>query len=223
MLSTFLRSFSRPSASVADHATDAIAAPNPEIADPGPKIAAPGPERAASGRGAATVPVDDAPAIGRGTTLAFSFADDRDEVPYTAGDPGQYGGHYDSQYDGPTINAERLRLTIEQELRDGLRRKDYRLVPSGSPADAEVCFRLRAFRYDFEQCVWTDSGNGAVVIAVEARRPAFRYATVYRANRPRPRAGGAFTQDTQMRATLRDVLTAAASDEGLDAFLTARE
>lgn len=62
-----------------------------------------------------------------------------------------------------------------------LEKKGFQIVPHEASADTVVVYRLRSFKFGVERS-WPASSNAVAVLAVDARRNALSYNTVYRAH-----------------------------------------
>lgn len=153
--------------------------------------------------------------VGTNTRVHLRLVDERDDATV---------GHRAVATIGAKISAKNLPTVVESELRNGLAKKGYQLVPSAEGADAVATFRLRAFKYYIEQGLWSGGQNTSAVLAVDARRSNQDYTNVYRfSNEDRivtVQDGGAL--DHAMNAALTSILKKALTDTELDLFLTGR-
>jgi uncharacterized lipoprotein YajG len=160
--------------------------------------------------------MDAAPSdIGKGTTVAYNFVDERDDVTV---------GHRSIATVGAKITSQQLPAVVDARLREALAARQFTLVAAQQPADANLVYRLRAFKFDIEAGFWTGGRNASAALAVEARRQDKAYNNVYRYNSEERImfVPGESEINQQMNAALSQILTKAAGDSDLDRFLIGR-
>jgi len=150
--------------------------------------------------------------VGNGTKLFFRFIDDRDDISV---------GHRGVGSAGATITANDLPNSVETRLREILQKKGFVLVDSGSSSDPSVTYRLRSFKFEISQGLFTGTQAASAALEVEASKASQTFEHVYRANNEHdifyvPDGGDL---DGEMNGLLGKVLTQAATDTGLDNFL----
>ena len=153
--------------------------------------------------------------IGRGSTVAFKFVDERDDVTI---------GHRSVATVGAKISSQQLPTLVEEDLRDALIRKHFTLIAPQQHSDVEVVYRLRSFKFDVETGFWTGGRNASAALAVDARRKDESYDKVYRYN-SEERILVVPTEidiNKQMNEALSQILAQAATDKDLDRFLAGR-
>lgn len=150
--------------------------------------------------------------IGAGITLHLQVIDDRDSTVV-----GQRGWGMQ----GANITAGRVMQVLENELANAFAAKGFRFAPSGSPVDAEIEVRLRAFKFFLETGFFSNAQHINVVVAVEAEKRGQDYDRTYRASSEDP---GLFTPlgetlDAKLNSALSIVLGRIAGDTKLLVFL----
>ncbi len=142
---------------------------------------------------------------GHGAKVFFRFLDDRDDVTV---------GNRSFSSNGAKVTAADLPRTVEERLRDTLKRKQFDLVSEEAGADAMVTYRLRSFKFGIEKGFWSGARNAAAALAVDARRAGRTYANVYRTNSEQriQVVPGGDEINAQMNAALNDILQKANDD-----------
>ena len=153
--------------------------------------------------------------IGQGKAVYFRFLDERDDTTV---------GHRGVATVGAKVTSANLAQTVENALREGLRKKQFQFTSAESDADAALTYRLRSFKFDIEAGFFTAGRNAAAALAVDARRRDRSYNNVYRYNSETRImfAPGGGEIDQQMNEALTQILTKALNDPDLDRFLTER-
>jgi uncharacterized lipoprotein YajG len=150
---------------------------------------------------------------GEGVTLALEVIDDRDSTVV-----GQRG----IMMEGADITAPGVTEALERELKAGFEAQGFRVVRRGSPADADVEARLRAFKFFLETGILTGAENVDVVVAVEAKTGGTEFDRTYRASSETAAivVPGGKAIDQKLNAGLASVLSQIMSDKQLIGFLS---
>jgi uncharacterized lipoprotein YajG len=123
---------------------------------------------------------------------------------------------------GARISAMTLPAVVENQLREGLMKKGYQLVPSEIGANAVASFRLRAFSISLEMGFFSGGQNENVTLAVDATKSGRTFTQIYRYSQEQ-RVQFVPTEseiDQLLNQALTDVIRQTLSDGRLDTFLT---
>jgi uncharacterized lipoprotein len=142
---------------------------------------------------------------GHGAKVFFRFIDDRDDTNV---------GHRAVATVGAKVSASDLPRTVEEQLREQLRRKQFDLVTSEVGADSAVTYRLRSFKFEIEKGFFSGGRNATAALSVDARRGGQSYANVYRTSSETRIlfVPGGDEINAQMNAALNDILQKANDD-----------
>lgn len=150
--------------------------------------------------------------IKRETGIALSFTDQRD-------------GHIIGKRGGlAKITAKNLLRRIETGMRNMFTRKGYRLVAKNGPSDVDVQIRIRSFKYDVPDELFTTGEHNTAVFIVVAEKQGETMKRTYRSDNEKRMHAVSFADEInrQMSDILNDMLVQIAQDAELERFLTER-
>ena len=150
--------------------------------------------------------------IGAGVTIAMQVIDDRDSAVV-----GQRG----AKMMGANITAGRVMQVLNDELTEAFAANGFRFAVPGSPVDAELEVRLRAFKFFFETGFFSGAAHANVVVAVEAQKQGRDMDRIYRSTNEDPGIFtlGGETLDAKFNAALTVVMGRIVGERELLAFL----
>lgn len=148
-----------------------------------------------------------------GLTLALEVIDDRDSTVV---------GQRMTMMEGADIAAPGVIAALERELEAGFEAQGFRVVKRGSPADADLEARLRAFKFFIEPGILTGAENVDVVVALEAKTGNAEFDRTYRASSETTAIviPGGKAIDEKLNAGLISVLAQIMTDKDLIGLLS---
>lgn len=150
--------------------------------------------------------------LGAGVTIGLQVIDDRDTTVVGQRGAGMLGAD---------ITVANILPTLKTELTGAFEANGFKVVATGSPADAEIEVRLRAFKFFLESGLFVGAENTSVVVAVEAEKRGRDFDRTYRTASEEGTifVPGSGSIDTKLNAALTVVLGKIAGDRELLDFL----